>query len=420
MAAAVVSVRGLATALVVMRGALIRTGIGALIVAAGEMVYQFGRLSKGAGGFGNALGLLGDVVTEVGDRFVARWSSVATSLDGVWSTIKAGWNFMLADMARAWADFMHTIAPVYNEIAEMFGSDLRIDPIMAGSVVYELEAMGRAAQETGRQLAAQAAELRALSEGPLASVEAIREALAKAAEEMERIALGGGDVPGAGGVTEAGDSGGKGSASKSDAVKPIKWDTYKSGIGEVKDATAELADEIQGTLSGSLSGAFQGLISGGKTFQGVLADIASQLAQMLANRAITGLLSAAFGAAGFGGGATLPAPGPFGGGGLYAKGGVFGRSGEITAFAKGGVVNGPTLFPYQGGIGLMGEKDAEAIMPLRKGRDGRLGVEASGGGGVVNKIINVLDPAVVGDYLATSAGERAVVNIIQRNRSALA
>jgi hypothetical protein len=51
MAAAALSVRGLATALVVLRGALIRTGIGALIVGAGELVYQFTRLVSGAGSF---------------------------------------------------------------------------------------------------------------------------------------------------------------------------------------------------------------------------------------------------------------------------------------------------------------------------------------------------------------------------------
>src|SRR5690606_2697104 len=55
--AAAVSVRGLATALVVLRGALIRTGIGALIVGAGEFVYQFARLVRGAGGFGEAMRL---------------------------------------------------------------------------------------------------------------------------------------------------------------------------------------------------------------------------------------------------------------------------------------------------------------------------------------------------------------------------
>ena len=68
LAAAALSVRGLATALVVLRGALIRTGIGALIVGAGELIYQFGRLVSGAGGFGEAMGLLKDVAVEVWDR----------------------------------------------------------------------------------------------------------------------------------------------------------------------------------------------------------------------------------------------------------------------------------------------------------------------------------------------------------------
>ena len=35
------------------------------------------------------------------------------------------------------------------------------------------------------------------------------------------------------------------------------------------------------------------------------------------------------------------------------------------------------------------------------------------------RIINILDPSVVGDYLATPSGERAILNVIRRNRSAL-
>ena len=70
MAAAALSVRGLATALVVLRGALIRTGIGALIVGAGELVYQFTRLVSGAGGFGEAMSLLKDLAVEVWERIL--------------------------------------------------------------------------------------------------------------------------------------------------------------------------------------------------------------------------------------------------------------------------------------------------------------------------------------------------------------
>lgn len=57
----------------------------------------------------------------------------------------------------------------------------------------------------------------------------------------------------------------------------------------------------------------------------------------------------------------------------FANGGVF-QNGAVTAFARGGVVNTPTVFPMAKGLGLMGESGPEAIMPLRRGPDGRLGV----------------------------------------------
>jgi len=62
----------------------------------------------------------------------------------------------------------------------------------------------------------------------------------------------------------------------------------------------------------------------------------------------------------------------------FAKGGAFQGGKEVQAFASGGVVSSPTLFPMaNGGTGLMGEAGAEAIMPLRRGSNGRLGVEAT-------------------------------------------
>jgi tape measure domain-containing protein len=66
--AARVATLTLSGALTLLRGALIRTGIGALIVAAGELIYQFGQLARGAGGFGAAMGLLRDVAVEIWDR----------------------------------------------------------------------------------------------------------------------------------------------------------------------------------------------------------------------------------------------------------------------------------------------------------------------------------------------------------------
>lgn len=70
----------------------------------------------------------------------------------------------------------------------------------------------------------------------------------------------------------------------------------------------------------------------------------------------------------------------------FAKGGV---TGGVTPFASGGAVSSPTYFPAGRNIGLMGEAGAEAILPLRRGADGSLGVAALGGGGAVNVVFNV-------------------------------
>ena len=77
-------------------------------------------------------------------------------------------------------------------------------------------------------------------------------------------------------------------------------------------------------------------------------------------------------------------------GGLTANatGNVF-ANGRVVPFADGGVVNSPTLFAMRGGAGLMGEAGPEAIMPLKRGANGSLGVVAQGGGGVQNITVNV-------------------------------
>ena len=71
-----------------------------------------------------------------------------------------------------------------------------------------------------------------------------------------------------------------------------------------------------------------------------------------------------------------------------AMGNVFAQNG-IQKFARGGIVDKPTLFPFAKGIGLMGEAGPEGILPLSRGRDGRLGVQATNGGGGVSVVVNV-------------------------------
>jgi lambda family phage tail tape measure protein len=90
----------------------------------------------------------------------------------------------------------------------------------------------------------------------------------------------------------------------------------------------------------------------------------------------------------------------------FANGGVF-QGGQVTAFANGGVVGGPTLFPMANGIGLMGEAGPEAIMPLKRGRDGKLGVAAEGGSGqVVNNYT----------YNISAVDAKSVAQLFSENR----
>ena len=86
--------------------------------------------------------------------------------------------------------------------------------------------------------------------------------------------------------------------------------------------------------------------------------------------AIQGAISGGFGFGGGGGGGGVPVP-----------------------FASGGVISSPIAFPLQGGMtGIAGERGAEAIMPLARGPDGRLGVRSSASGGGINVTFNVTTP----------------------------
>lgn len=98
-----------------------------------------------------------------------------------------------------------------------------------------------------------------------------------------------------------------------------------------------------------------------------------------------------------------------------AKGNAFGPGGVIP-FAAGGIVNGPTLFKFAAGTGLMGEAGPEAILPLKRGRGGKLGV--AGGGmslTVVNHIDSRTDAAAVAQSVSTGvqAGQQQMLQYLR-------
>ena len=142
---------------------------------------------------------------------------------------------------------------------------------------------------------------------------------------------------------------------------------------------AEALSEVMGDLErrserfgAALTSALQAATAGGKGLDDVLRGLGQRLSGIalsaglkplegMIGNAVSGLLN---------GGGSLFA---------FADGGVPGRS--ITPFADGGVVSSPAFFPMGGGLGLMGEAGAEAILPLKRGSDGALGVATPSGGG---------------------------------------
>ena len=124
----------------------------------------------------------------------------------------------------------------------------------------------------------------------------------------------------------------------------------------------------------SLTSALRGAAVSGKDLNAVLRQIALSLSGTALTQGLKPLenLASSFFSNLFGGSGVLP----------FAKGGV-------VPFASGGVVSSPTYFPMGGGLGLAGEAGSEAILPLRRGSDGSLGVASSGGGGAVNVVFNV-------------------------------
>jgi phage-related minor tail protein len=70
----------------------------------------------------------------------------------------------------------------------------------------------------------------------------------------------------------------------------------------------------------------------------------------------------------------------------------------------------------RGGVGLMGEAGPEAIVPLARGADGKLGIRAGGGGGNVSVTMNISTPDAASFRRSQSQVAAEMSRAIQRGR----
>src|ERR1043166_7374471 len=154
-------------------------------------------------------------------------------------------------------------------------------------------------------------------------------------------------------------------------------------IGNLQTRTRSLAADAN-AFARAMTSAFATSVTGAKSFDVVLKSLALRLSDLSLQMALRPVTTA------LGGSLT----------GLFN--GLFGSSPSNTElfkavsgahpFARGGVIASPRYFPLSsGGLGLAGEAGPEAIMPLTRGSDGRLGVAAGGAAGT-NVTVNIATP----------------------------
>ncbi|MCF6322355.1 MAG: phage tail tape measure protein [Rhizobiaceae bacterium] len=163
---------------------------------------------------------------------------------------------------------------------------------------------------------------------------------------------------------------------KDNLVVAVEADT--SGFDAAMSRITASSKNFGSVFSNSLS---QAIIKG-KSFEDTIRSIAMRLSQMALNSAFKPLenIFSQFMESVLSGSNAIP---------KFAQGGAFGPQG-LVPFAKGGVVASPSYFNFSGGTGLMGEAGAEAILPLSRGADGKLGVAAAASGNSgVNIVFNV-------------------------------
>ncbi|MBC2835847.1 phage tail tape measure protein [Paragemmobacter straminiformis] len=167
------------------------------------------------------------------------------------------------------------------------------------------------------------------------------------------------------------------------------FDAEVARMGETLVFTGREVNTLSAGLAGGLRRAFDGVMFDGLRLSDALRQVAQSMVTSVYGIAIKPVQNA------LGSALAEGVAGALGGALGFAKGGAFSQ-GRVMPFAKGGVVAQPTGFAMRGGRGLMGEAGPEAIMPLARGPDGRLGVQAGGGGRPVTVVMNIATPDVQG------------------------
>lgn len=187
----------------------------------------------------------------------------------------------------------------------------------------------------------------------------------------------------------------------------IDWTSQTGTLSEARDQLIEL-DSLAQRFGTSMTRAFASGIAQGRSFDDILRSVGQKFIEISLR---TGLQPLSNLATGLMGQLTQGLSGALGG--MFGGGGM---GGPIIPFADGGIIASPGYFPLGRGTGLAGEAGPEAILPLSRGSDGRLGVAASGTGGGGTVIVNIQTPDIDGFRRAESQISAQLARAVARGR----
>lgn len=407
MAMAALSTASLSKALMFMRGALIRTGIGALVVGAGELVYRFARLVKASGGWGNALSALGDLAAGVWQGIQTSASAIPPALGAVWKMVASSFYGMMSGLQESWSRFLGSLGADLSDVPGMgkFADAILETSGKAAAGMSEFDAKAQEAANSAASLKAEASALAA--EG----FQQAKDAAAKLAAIVSNTADetdGGAEatenlndaLEDLGGSTGSGGSAGK-AAKALDKVK-TEAEAYQDALKEAANTSEDIGTEKARILVGgidSVANAFGDFIGGGlKGFKGftksILDGFKGMISQMIALAAKNRIMfSLGIAPAGVGGAAAAGVPGVAG---MPSAGGILGSLGSLGGGAGGGLFGGITS-----GIGAL-------TSGLGAGFNMALGGFASGGLGGLGSVISTQLGAATASVGALGAAVGAI------------
>lgn len=183
----------------------------------------------------------------------------------------------------------------------------------------------------------------------------------------------------------------------------------RASSAEIRQADRQ-AQSLSRSMASGLRRAFDQVVFGGEKLSTVMKNLALDMSRTVLNGALAPVQNA------IGGGLNTAIQGGLSSlfSGLFADGAAF-SAGRVRAFASGGVINSATAFPMRGGTGLMGEAGPEAIMPLTRGADGKLGVRSEGRAGA-QVIVNIRTPDAESFRRSQGQVSASIARAVQRGQ----